>query len=122
MPTPADQSLQRFNTLLPQLEGGRLNDDLTDAVQNCVREIADACADRGGVHKATLTLTLTFKMDQKDKVVEIEGAVNEKLPKAPRGRAGMYYCDANGNLTKENPRQLTLDDELQKRRERADIA
>ena len=114
MPMPADQSLQRFNTLLPQLEGGRLNDEMTEAVQRCVQEISDACLDRGGVHKASLTLTLTFKMDQKDKVVEIEASLVEKMPKAPRGRAGMYYC--------ENPRQMSFDDELQKRRERSDIA
>ena len=118
-----DPSLQRLNTLLPQLEGGTLNEELTEMMQRCIREIADACHDRGGKHKASLTLRLDFEMDQKDKVVEISAVINEKLPKAPRGRAGMYFADENGNLLRENPRQLTLDDELKKRREsRADAS
>ncbi len=118
-----DPSLQRFNTLIPQLETGRLNDELTEAIQRCTSEISDACADRGVKHKASLTLTLTFTMDAKDKLVEIEAALTEKLPKAPRGRAGIYFLDAHNKLTKENPRQMQMFDEVaERRRERADIA
>ena len=122
MPTAADQALQHFHTLLPQLEGGRLNEELTEALRKAVSEIADACADRGGVHKASVTLKLDFQMNQKDGFVEIEASITEKMPKATRGRAGIFFCDAHGNLTRENPKQMTFDEVAERRRERADIA
>ena len=111
-----DHDLNSFHSLMLRLEGGALNEELTAAVKKCVQEIADACTDRGGVQKSTITLKLEFKMDQKDKVVEIQATVDEKHPKAPRGRAGLFFCDSNGHLTRENPRQLTLDDELSRQR------
>lgn len=54
-------------------------------------------------------------MNQKDKIVEVQADVSEKYPKAPRGRAGMFFCDKDGNLTRENPRQMSFD-ELANRR------
>jgi len=94
-----DTDLRQFNTLLCKLEGGALNEELTEAMKKAVREISDACMDRGGVHKASITLKLEFKMDQKDKIVEISAEINEKLPKAQRPRGGLYFTDSEGNLT-----------------------
>lgn len=111
-----DHDLKRFNTFIARLEDGALNEELSEKINLCVREIADACLDRGGTHKATLTLKLSFQMNQKDKLVEISADINETLPKAPRGRVGMFFCDADGNLLRENPRQLTLEDELERKR------
>lgn len=116
MTNDKSQDLRSFHSLLTRLEGGALNEELTQAMKKCVQEISDACLDRGGAHKASVILKLEFKMDQKDKVVEVTASVDEKLPKAPRGRGGLFFCDADGNLTRENPRQLTLEDELARRR------
>lgn len=113
-----DQDLRQFNTLVCKLEGGALNEELTEAMKKAVREISDACLDRGGTHKASITLKLEFKMDQKDKIVEISAEVNEKMPKTPRGRGGLFFTDSEGNLTRENPRQLDLMDELERKRMR----
>lgn len=92
---------------------------LNESMKKVIQEISDACMDRGGVHKGSITLKLEFKMDQKDKIVEIFPTVDEKLPKAPLGRAGMFWVNGDGTLSRENPRQLTLDDELEKRRNEA---
>ena len=108
--------LRNFNTFITQLEGGALNEELSERVRECVREISDACCDRGGTHKSTLTLKLEFVMNHRDKIVEIYPDVTAKHPKAPRGRAGMYFTDAEGNLTRENPQQMTFDDELKRKR------
>lgn len=113
-----DALLKQFNTFITQLEGGALNEELGEKMRECIKEISDACLDRGGVHKASLTLKIDFTMNQKDKIVEVEADVVSKYPKAPpRGRAGMFFCDAEGNLTRENPRQMSFDDELQRRRD-----
>lgn len=53
-----DHLLRQFNTFITQLEGGALNEELTEAMRKCVEEISDACLDRGGSHKASFTLKL----------------------------------------------------------------
>lgn len=118
----ADEDLKKFHSLITRLEGGALNEELTELVQKACSEIADACADRGGTHSASVSLKLNFSMNYKDKIVEITADVSDKMPKAPRGRGGMFFIDAEGNLTRENPRQLTLDDELQRKREEREAA
>ena len=112
----SEHLLRQFNTFITQLEGGALNEELTAAMKKCVEEISNACLDRGGVHKASLVLKLDFVMNHKDKIVEVTADINEKYPKAPRGRAGMFFCDKDGNLTRENPRQMSFEDELAKKR------
>lgn len=112
----SDNLLRNFNTMITQLEGGALNEALSEAVKECVREIADACIDRGGAHAASLTLKLNFKMKQTDRFLEIEADLQTKTPKAPRGRAGVFFCNADGELTRQDPRQLTLEDELNRKR------
>lgn len=117
--------LHSFHSFVLNLDGGGINDMLTEAMHKASREVADACCERGGTHEATITLKLKFRMDQKDKVMEVFPSVDEKLPKAPLGRAGMFFIDKDGKFTKENPRQLTIDDELARKRldrETAEIA
>jgi len=111
-----DVDLKSFHMLLTRLEGGALNEELTREIHKAVQEISDACLDRGGKHKASVTLKLDFVMTQKDKIVEVEADIQTKLPKTPRGRAGMFFCNEHGHLLRENPRQLSLDDELAKKR------
>lgn len=116
---PTDADLRNFSTMIVRLEGGALNEELSEVVKKAVKEISDACADRGGTHKSTITLSLEFVMNQKDKVVEVTAAIGEKYPKAPRGRAGMFFADKDGNMTRNSPHQMTIEDELQKRRNEA---
>ncbi len=111
-----DHQLRHFNTFITNLEGGALNEQLGESMRECIQEISDACMDRAGKHKASITLKLDFVMNHKDKIVEVEADLQTKLPKAPRGRAGLFFCDAEGNLTRENPRQMTLEDELERQR------
>jgi len=111
-----DKRITNFHALLTQLSGGALAEELSEEMRKCVQEIQDACMDRAGSHKASLTLKLDFVMNHKDKVCEIYPEVVTKMPKAPKGRAGMYFTDEDGNFTRENPRQLTLDDELERKR------
>lgn len=117
-----DVDLRKFHSLLSKLEGGALNEALSEMLNKAVKELSDACLDRGGTHKASITLTLNLEMNQKDKIVEITAEIKDKMPKAPRGRAGMFWCDSEGNLVRENPRQLTLEDELERQRRQREEA
>lgn len=111
-----DQNLKNFNTFITQLEGGALNEQIGEAIRECVSEISDACADRAGTHKASVALKLDFVMNHKDKIVEVSADLQTKLPKTPRGRGGLFWCDAEGNLTKQNPHQMSFEDELERKR------
>lgn len=51
-----DADLKSFHSMLLKLDGGGINDELTEKMKECCREIADACLDRGGKHRASLTL------------------------------------------------------------------
>ena len=84
---PCGRALQDSVNSIRPVHGprtGRLNDELTESMQRCISEISDACADRGGKHKASITLTLNFTMDSKDKLGEIEAALAEKKVQAAR--------------------------------------
>lgn len=125
MDTPVeakDQDLNSFHSLMLRLQGGAINDLMTKAVAKAVQEVADACADRGGKHKATVTLSLEFTMDQKDRTVEIHPKVDEKHPKVPLGRAGIYFVGSGGRLLRESPRQLTIEDEFERKRQERESA
>ena len=111
--------LNSFHSFMLNLQGGAINQMMTEALHEAARQVADACTDRGGKHEATITLKLKLTMDQKDKIIEVYPSVDEKRPKVPLGRAGMFFVSANGHFLKENPRQLTIEDELAKRRDQA---
>lgn len=112
----AEDMINSYHVFVTKLQGGAFNEDLTEAMKRCVSEVADACADRGGKHKGKITVTYEFSMDAKDRVIEVNADIVEKLPKAPRGRVGLFWCDSEGNLLRQDPRQMSFDDELEKKR------
>lgn len=116
MSSGKDQDLKSFHSFVLKLNGGSVNDQLNEVMKKCVREVSDACHDRGGKHEATMKLTLKFVMDQKDRIVEVYPAIDEKYPKVPLGRAGMFYAGSDGEMLRENPRQATFEDELERQR------
>ena len=115
MPQPEDQNLNNFSLFIQQLEKGALHDELSENIKKCVKEIADACCDRGGKHKATLTLKVDFVMNQQDKFVEVTADVKTKVPEAPRGRGGIFFAHDDGSLTRQDPNQRTFDEVMTKR-------
>jgi len=111
-----DIDLKSFHMLLTRLESGGLAEELTEKMKKCVTEISDAAFDRGGKHKASLAVKIEFSLDAKDRIIEVSADISEKYPKAPRGRGGMFFADSDGNLTRENPSQMSFEDELQRKR------
>lgn len=111
-----DPDLQCFHLFLAREQRGEIADELNQAMQKCINEVTEACFERGGTNKATLTVQVTFKMDQKDKVMETHVDFDTKMPKKLRGRTGMYFVDGDGHLTRENPMQSSFADELAEHR------
>ena len=112
----SDSVLKGFPQVLMRLQGGAFAENCTEALQECIQEVADACSDRGGKHKVTMTITLDVTMDQRDRVVEIVPAVSNKLLKEPKPRPDAFWINTDYNLTTNNPRQMTFEDELAKKR------
>ena len=113
---PKENFLKHFQSFIGHVDGGALAEELTDKMREVIQQIADHCFEHGGTHKGSLVLKLDFKMDQKDRYVEVNADVKQTLPKTPRGRAAIYFTDSEGNLTREDPRQITIEDELERQR------
>ena len=118
MPNPEDQNLKNFSLFLQQLEGGALNDELSERVREAVQEVNDACMHNGGKKKATLTLKLDIEKDAQDRYVEVKADIQSKHPKIPRGRAGVFFSDSEGNLMRQDPQQRNFDEVLEARQRR----
>lgn len=72
-----------------------------------LRQLAKACMETG--KKGTLTLTLTLKPGDEESVTVLDD-VSPKLPK-PDTRGSNLFVDEDGNLSRNNPRQLEMLDD-----------
>jgi hypothetical protein len=70
-------------------------------MQQLVQAVADT-------HRpGSLTITLKVSKSKVSGMVEIDDTVKVKLPEPARD-ASMFFADEDGNLSKDDPRQLTL--------------
>ena len=83
------------------LRYGALSDELTKELQRVVL----ACADTG--RKGTLTLKLSIKPGKAGQL-EIGDSVSVKLPE-PERAVSLLFATPDGNLQREDPRQLSLE-------------
>lgn len=91
--------------LLPQLEEGTFNAELSDDVRSLVAEMRDNQKDTGRVVKGKVTITLDMKLV--DGVFEINADYKVAAPKKTRSRTLLFATDGN-NLVRDNPRQPDL--------------
>ena len=93
--------IRRFTDTLNALRFGTLNDDLSESLH----ELTERCANTG--KSGTLTLQLTLKPG-KGGQIEVIDDIKVKLPKEEKGTT-LMFATPEGNLTREDPRQLKLD-------------
>jgi len=79
-------------------------------------ELMEAVKRTGG--KGDLTIKLPFKVNEAGQI-ECVPTVSCKKPRKPLG-TGIYYVTAEGRLTRQDPTQDDLFDEVGARRERSD--
>lgn len=90
-----------FTDLLTALRFGELHEELTDKLN----ELVTTCTDTGKA--GTLTLTLKLK-PSKGGAIEISDDVKTKLPSFEHASTLMFPTP-EGNLQREDPRQLKLE-------------
>lgn len=93
--------MKPFTDTLNALRFGTLTDDLTKALH----ELTQRCADTG--RAGSLTLQLSLKPG-KGGQIEVFDDFKLKLPKEERG-SSIMFATPEGNLTREDPRQMQID-------------
>lgn len=95
-------------TFITQHDRGKLNREMS-------QHLADATAaaiEQG--KSATVTLVVTIKPEG-DGQVAVTADSKPKLPQ-PKSGSRMWFTDDDGNLLRDDPRKLTIHDELERQR------
>lgn len=108
-PMPKDQSIN-FLEFLQSFRRGEL---LRHADEELARIVA-AMKDTGGDGKLTIELPLKFN---KAMQIEINPKLTPKIPQRPIG-TGIYFADDDGRLTRRDPNQYDIEDEIERHRDR----
>lgn len=91
-----------FADVLTSLRRGKTHRELSDAMQELSLAVIET-------HRAgTITLTIKVSKSKASGMVEIDDTVKVKLPEPDRS-SSMFFVTDDGNLSKDDPRQLSLD-------------
>lgn len=90
-----------FNYLVNNLRHGNAQEELSEHINQCVDAARETCK------TATLTFTLKFKPDGHGQYF-ITDNIKAKLPAMEHG-ATIMYGTPDGNLQREDPKQIGLD-------------
>jgi len=98
-------------TFLTFLQTFRRGDLMTEADRQ-LGELMEAIAETGG--KGEITLKLPFKVNDAGQI-ECVPQLTAKKPRRPMG-TGIYYVTEDGRLSRRDPSQMDMLDELEPRR------
>lgn len=98
-----------FTHLLPELQKGRVNDEITQKLA----EVAQAVIDTG--KKGSVTLTLNVEPTGDGAAVKVKDALKAVVPEPDR-RATLFFVGDDGELSRSDPRQTDIEDELERKR------
>lgn len=99
-----------FAAFITEQRRGGLHGELSEALQLLVLAVDE--------HRKAGTLTLTLKIQPNgDGIVTVTDKVVVKAPEGERGSA-IFFVDSAGNLVRNDPRQLTVDDAVAEARAR----
>lgn len=90
---------QPFDKLLPQIRGGKAVDEITEAIQRTALAV-NATGKAGKV-----VLALKFER-QEEGQVSVDMDLRETVP--VNRASTLFFIDNDGNLSRRDPRQLTL--------------
>lgn len=101
--TADDERVVRpFADFLREANRGRVHDELTEQFHAVLAAVKDT--GKAG----TLTLTLKVSKQKKTAMLEISDDVKAKIPQLDRP-AQVWFLDSNGNVTRNNPEQLSFE-------------
>ena len=87
--------------------------DLMQQADAKLQQVIEAMRETGG--NGTLTIKLPFKMNKAGQI-ECTPSVDAKIPTKPMG-TGIYYASDDGRLSRRDPNQLDIEDEIERRRD-----
>lgn len=100
-PAPADQGRTPFAKFLQEVRGGELHTELSHELA----EVVAASSEHGKAGTITLTIKVAPNADGSSLLITDE--VKSKPPKAA-GPPTLFFADAEGNLSRRDPRQLDI--------------
>ena len=98
-----DQVVRPFADWLREQAGGKSHDELSDALFDLVQRVRDT----GKKGSVIYTISVGPMKGDKD-VLVIDDQIKLKLPEHDR-KASLFYTDKTGNLTRNDPNQLTFE-------------
>jgi hypothetical protein len=98
-----DQHARPFADFLREHGNGRTHDELSDALHDLISRVKDTGK------KGSVSLTIQVEpMKKDDRMVVVSDAIKVKLPEHDRP-AGVWFTDRDGNLSRNDPDQLSFD-------------
>lgn len=89
--------------------------ELTRQADEQLEKVISAIKETGG--KGDITIKIPFKLN-KGGQLECTPTVNATIPQRPMG-TGIYFANDEGRLSRRDPNQLDIEDEIARRREEA---
>ncbi len=121
MTEPSDHTVESVNpggmTLMQVLttaDQGQVANELNKAWNELTRTLMGLEVNEG-VRKSKGALTIKLGVEYEDGTVKLKVEETLKLPKAPQ-RAAVYWVTGDGRLTPNNPRQMTMFQDVPHRR------
>ncbi len=120
MTEPSEHTVESVNpggmTLMQVLttsDQGQVANELNKAWNELIRTLMGLEVNEG-VRKSKGTLTIKLGVEYEDGTVKLKVEETLKLPKAPQ-RAAVYWVTGDGRLTPNNPRQMTMFQDVPRR-------
>lgn len=104
--TMKEEESRSAAVLLPQIDEGALNAELSGAIHATTRKLYEMAVAYAKDTKGKVVLTIGLEVSPQGYVV-VRGGVESKVPRA-RPTAGHFWLSPGGNLVLENPRQQKL--------------
>lgn len=86
--------------------------ELLRAADDELEKVMAAMVDTGGDGSITIKIPLKFN---KAGQVEVTPSITSKLPQKAMG-TGIYFADDDGHLSRRDPSQMDIEDEIERRR------
>ncbi len=98
-----DGTVRPFADFFREHGNGRTHDEMSDVLRDLIAKVKDTG------RKGSLTLTITVEpMKKDDRMVIVSDSLRVRLPEHDRPTA-VWYVDRSGNLTRNDPNQMTFE-------------
>jgi len=106
----SDATIRTFTDAIAVMEDGQLLHDLTEKQRDLIGDLNNAIQDGARSAKGTLTLKIDYKLE--GGVIETQADLKTKTPEPKRERSMMWATPEN-NLSRSNPKQRDIFEEIE---------